>query len=179
VPALILLLKHEKREMRLAALIALGSIDSESAAAGVIGALADPEPSISQEAAAILVKKKRTPLQASLLVPRDPVAPGEALSAEWRVTNLSPADVELALEEAPAKRLKMTGPQGPVTLAYPESGARRVLRLGPGEYVGGSFPKLTLSMPVAGRYTLNWTATISWNGLPVALPAAPASIDRR
>ena len=104
---------------------------------------------------------------------------GAALPVEWRVTNLSPADVELVLEEAPASRLKMTGPAAVPPLPYPTTGSRRVLRLGPGEHVGGLFADLTLRMPVAGRYTVNWAAAVSWNGKSVSLPASPIFIDRR
>ncbi|HLY10624.1 MAG TPA: HEAT repeat domain-containing protein, partial [Planctomycetota bacterium] len=180
VPALVGLLKPEKPALtRFNAVMALGAIDSEGSVTGLILALRDPEPSISQLAAGHLVAKGRSPLQASLLGPREPVKEGLALPVEWRVTNLSPADVELALEEAPAARLRMTGPASLPALPYPTTGARRVLRLGPGEYVGGTFADLTLRMPVAGRYTVNWSAAVSWNGKAVPLPAAPIYIDRR
>ena len=180
VPALMGLLKPEKPAgVRLMAVTALGNIDSEGSVTGLILALKDPEISISQEAAAYLVKKGRSPLQAAILGPREPVREGVALPVEWRVTNLSPADVELALEEAPAARLKMTGPGGPPALPYPTVGTRRVIRLGPGEYVGGTFADLTLRMPVSGRYTVNWSAVVSWNGKSVSLSAAPIYIDRR
>jgi len=180
VPALVGLLKPEKPPgVRLMAVTALGGIESEGSVTGLILALKDPEISISQEAAAYLVKKGRSPLQATILGPREPVREGVALHVEWRVTNLSPADVELALEEAPAARLKMTGPGGPPALPYPTVGTRRVIRLGPGEYVGGSFADLTLRMPVSGRYTVNWSAVVSWNGKSVSLAAVPIYIDRR
>ncbi|MBV8879027.1 MAG: DUF4388 domain-containing protein [Planctomycetaceae bacterium] len=180
VPALVGLLRTDKPPLtRLAAVTALGAIESEGSVTGLILALRDPETSISQEAAAHLVKKGRSPLQASLLGPREPVREGVALPVEWRVTNLSPADVELALEEAPAARLKMTGPGSVPPLPYPTIGSRRVLRLGPGEHVGGLFADLTLRMPVSGRYTVNWSAAVSWNGKSVSLAAAPLYIDRR
>jgi hypothetical protein len=179
VPALVGLLRNEKPLTRLAAVTALGSIDGEGSVVGLITALNDPEPSITQAAAAHLVEKKRTPLRAILIGPRDPVRAGESLPVEWRVTNLSPAEVELALEEAPAQRLKMTGPNGPVAYTRPGGGGRRVVRLGPGEFVGGAFPEITLSMAVAGRYTLNWAAPVSWNGRSVVLAAPQLFIDRR
>ncbi|HLH27848.1 MAG TPA: HEAT repeat domain-containing protein, partial [Acidimicrobiales bacterium] len=180
VPALVGLLRPEKAPLvRQAAVTALGSIESEGSVTGLILALRDPEAAISQEAAAHLVKKGRSPLQAKLLGPVDPVREGVGLPVEWRVTNLSPADVELVLEEAPASRLRMTGPAAVPPLPYPTAGSRRVLRLGPGEHVGGTFADLTLRMPVAGRYTVNWAAAVSWNGKSVSLPASPIFIDRR
>lgn len=180
VPALVGLLKAEKPpSVRLMAVTALGGIESEGSVTGLILALKDPEVSISQEAAAHLVKKGRSPLQASLIGPAEPVREGHALPVEWRVTNLSPADVELALEEAPAARLKMSGPGGPSALNYPTAASRRVVRLGPGEFVGGVFPEMTLKMPVAGRYTINWSAAVTWNGKSVSLAAAPLYVDRR
>src|SRR6185436_17877017 len=119
-------LGHEKALVRLAAVSALGNIPGESSITGLIRALADPEPSITQAAAAHLMEKKRTPLQATLLPPREPVVAGASLPVEWRVTNLSPADVELALEEPPAQRLKMSGPAGPVPYSNPGGGKRVV-----------------------------------------------------
>jgi tetratricopeptide (TPR) repeat protein len=179
VPALVGLLSSDKPLVRLAAVTALGSIESESAVTGLIRALADPEPSITLNAAACLVNKGRSPLQASLVAPRDPIAAGEDRPVEWRVTNLSPADVELVLEEAPVQRLKMTGPNGPLAPAGAASAGKRIVRLGPGEFVGGPFPELTLKMSVAGRYTLAWAAAVTWNGKSVSLTAPQIFIDRR
>jgi hypothetical protein len=180
VPALVGLLTPDRAPLiRLAAVTALGGIESEGAVTGLIAALKDPETSITQEAAAALVRKGRSPLQASLLGPHEPVKEGAALPVEWRVTNLSPADVELTLEEAPAVRLKMTGPGAAAPFGYPLTGGKRVLRLGPGEFVGGVFPGLTLKMPVAGRYTVTWSSAVTWNGKSVSLSAAPIYIDRR
>jgi tetratricopeptide (TPR) repeat protein len=179
VPALCNLLSGDRPLVRQAAVAALGGIDSEGSVTGLIRALADPDPAVTQQAAAHLVKKGRAPLQASLLGPRDPVVAGDALPLEWRVTNLSPADVELAIEEAPAQRFKMAGPNGPVAYPFAPAGGRRVVRLGPGEFVGGTFPNLTLKMAVAGRYTANWAAAVNWNGMSVALTAPPLFIDRR
>ncbi|MBI3855360.1 MAG: DUF4388 domain-containing protein [Planctomycetes bacterium] len=178
VPALVGLLGHEKPLMRLAAVTALGGIEGEGSVAGLIRALADPEPSITQEAAAHLVRKGRSPLQAALIGPREPVAAGASHPLEWRVTNLSAAEVELVLDEAPVQRLKLTGPSGPVAYAR-TGGGRRVVRLGSGEFVGGAFPEITLTMAVAGRYTANWSAAVTWNGKPVILAAPPVFIDRR
>jgi len=180
VPALVGLLTPDRAPLiRLAAVTALGGIESEGAVTGLIAALKDSETSITQEAAAALVRKGRSPLQASLLGPHEPVKEGAALPVEWRVTNLSPADVELTLEEAPAVRLKMTGPGAAAPFTYPLTGGKRVLRLGPGEFVGGIFPGLTLKMPVAGRYTVTWSSAVTWNGKSVSLSAAPIYIDRR
>jgi len=182
VPALTVLASGDKRSdkplVRLAAVAALGGIEGEASVSGLISALRDPEPSITQEAAAHLVKKGRAPLQAALVGPREPVVAGAALGVEWRVTNLSQADVELALEEAPTQRLKMTGPNGPVPYAL-AGGGRRVVRLGPGEFVGGAFPDLTLKMAVPGRYTANWAAAVTWNNRQVVLAAPTVFIDRR
>ena len=99
----------------------------------------------------------------------------------WKVLSLVLAFSLYAFvskEEAPTQRLRLTGPSGP--LAYASSGGgKRVVRLGSGEFVGGSFPDLTLKMAVAGRYTASWAAAVSWNGRSVILPAAPVFIDRR
>ncbi|HZE97734.1 MAG TPA: DUF4388 domain-containing protein [Planctomycetota bacterium] len=180
VPALVGLLKPEKPPgVRLMAVTALGNIDSEGSITGLILALKDPETSISQEAAAYLVRKERSPLQAALIGPREPVREGVSLPLEWRVTNLSPADVELTLDGAPGARLKLSGPGVPAALPYPTTGSRRVVRLGPGEFVGGVFPDFTLRLAVAGRYTATWSAAVTWNGKSVSLTAVPAYIDRR
>jgi tetratricopeptide (TPR) repeat protein len=182
VPALAGLVsgKHrsEKPLVRQAAVSALGGIEGEASVSGLISALRDGEPAVRLEAAAHLVKKKRAPLQASLVGPREPVVAGAALGVEWRVTNLSPAEVDLALEEAPTQRFKLTGPNGPIAYSL-AGGERRVVRLGPGEFVGGSFPDLTLNMPVPGRYTATWAAAVTWNNLQIVLPAPTLFIDRR
>ncbi|HVE42777.1 MAG TPA: DUF4388 domain-containing protein [Planctomycetota bacterium] len=178
VPALQGLLASANPALRLAAVSALGGIDGESSVSGLIQALRDADDSVTQAASAYLVKKKRTPFQATLLGPRDAVVAGASLPVEWRVTNLSPAIVELVLEEAPAQRFKLSGPNGqvPYTLG---GGGKRVVRLGPGEFVGGAFPELTLKMAVAGRYTATWSAAVSWNEMSVLLPAQSIYIDRR
>jgi hypothetical protein len=179
VPALDRLLSGNKPLLRLAAVTSLGAIESEGAVAGLIRALADPDPSVTRAAASFLVGKKRSPFIASLHGPTGPVKPGESLGVEWRVTNLSPAELEITLEEPPARRLQLGGPRGPVALSLPQTGGRRALRLGPGEYVGGEFSRLTLKMVSPGRYQVAWTAVLTWNGRSVAIDAAPVTVDRR
>jgi hypothetical protein len=107
------------------------------------------------------------------------LARGAAAALEWRVTNLSAAEVELVLEEPAAKRLKAAGPSGPVSLPAPPATGRRSVRLGPGEHVGGTFAELPDRLAAPGRYQVAWAAAISWNGKPVALPAAPLPFERR
>ncbi len=179
VPALVWLLGTDKVIGRFAAAAALGQIEGEGAVGGLIRALADADPSIQQEAAGHLVRRGRTPFSAALLGPRAPVAKGEAQPVEWRVTNLSPAEVELVLEEPPAKRLKAAGPGGAVALPAAEGGGRRKVRLGPGEFVGGGFADLTLRFGAPGRYQVVWAAALSWNDKPFTIPAAALAVDRK
>ena len=60
-----------------------------------------------------------------------------------------------------------------------ESGGRRKVRLGPGEFVGGSFADLTLRFASPGRYQVVWAAALSWNDKPFTIPAAPLAVDRK
>ena len=177
VPALGRLLGHENVEMRKAALQALGDIPGESAVAAILPALADREPAVASAAVKRLVDKKRAPLRAILLSAQPRVGPGEAMSVEWRVVNLSPAEVELTLEDSPSKRLHAAGPHGAMEFATNGAG-RRSVRLGPGEFVGGGFPDLAARAKLPGRYQLTWSMPVTWSGEPVTLTAAPLSVDR-
>jgi tetratricopeptide (TPR) repeat protein len=178
VPALERMLAVPAPLARFAAASALGQIDGEGAIRGLIRALADADVSVQQEAAGHLVRRGRPPFAASLHGPRLPLAAGEAAPIEWRVTNLSPGEVELVLEEPPAKRLKVGGP-APVPAPAAEGVGRRTVRLGPGEYVGGSFPDLAARLPKGGRYPIAWAAALSWNGKPFTLAATGIAVDRR
>jgi len=59
------------------------------------------------------------------------------------------------------------------------AGARRAVRLGPGEFVGGSFPEAEGKMGAPGSYRLDWAVAVTWNGRALTLPAAALSIERR
>jgi tetratricopeptide (TPR) repeat protein len=178
VPALERLLSAPAPLARFAAASALGQIEGEGAIRGLIRALADADASVQQEAAGHLVRRGRPPFAATLHGPRQPVAAGEPAVVEWRVTNLCPAEVELVLEEAPGKRLKVSGTQ-PVAPTPVGAGGRRAVRLGPGEYVGGAFEDLIVRLPNAGRYKIAWAAALSWNGKPFTLAATGIAVDRR
>ena len=177
VPALGKLLGSDKPEVRLAAASALGEVPGEQAVTELLPALADRDPAVASTAVGHLVRQERTPLRAMLLSARPSYAPGDAMGVEWRVVNLSPAEVELTLEEPPAKRLQATGPHGALALA-PGTAGRRTVRLGPGEFVGGGFPDLAAQAKLPGRYQLAWSIPITWNTKPFTLTAAPLSLER-
>jgi tetratricopeptide (TPR) repeat protein len=177
-PALARLLERSDVAVRSAALAALLNIPGEEAVGAIFRALADADPLIRAAAANELVRRDRVPFRAELLAPKAAYPVGEPVALEWRVVNLSPAEVELSLEEGPWKRLTATGPGGPLALpARPEVG-RRTVKLGPGEFVGGTFADLGPSLAPPGRYRFSWTASIVWNGKSVLLPASPASVER-
>jgi tetratricopeptide (TPR) repeat protein len=178
VPALGKLLSSDKAEVRLAAVSALGEIPGDEAVAALLPALADRDPAVSSAAAAHLVRAKRTPLRATLVAARPAFAPGEAMAVEWRVTNLSPAEVELTLEEPPARRLVVAGPQGPMPLPARENAGRRTVRLGPGEFVGGGFPDLAELAKLPGRYQLSWSVPVTWSGMQFTLAAPAVGVER-
>jgi tetratricopeptide (TPR) repeat protein len=179
VPALVRMLGAGQVLPRFGATSALGQIEGEGAVAGLIRALADPDASVQQEASGHLVRRGRTPFAAALIGPKAPLAKGEAPPLEWRVTNLSPAEVELILEEPPARRLKAAGPGGDVALPPDEGASRRAVRLGPGEYVGGTFADLTARFQAPGRYQAAWAVALSWNGKPFTIAAPPLAVDRK
>jgi hypothetical protein len=134
---------------------------------------------VAASAGALLLKRDRAPLQGTLLASRGSYGPAETPAVEWRIVNLAPADVEIVLEEAPAKRLRVTGPKGEAAYVPPESGGRRVVKLGPGEFVGGGFPGLEEKLQPEGRYQLSWSASVGWAGKPLTLAAPPVAFERR
>jgi tetratricopeptide (TPR) repeat protein len=176
VPALEKLLRGAPAPNRAAALKALSELPGDAAAAALLVALSDSEAPIRGDAAAALVARGKTPFRAAVLPARPAFPPGDPTAVEWRITNLSPAEVELQLDEAPARRLEVLGPSGKLKLTVRAAGPR-LLRLGPGEFVGGTFMELG-SERSPGRYQLTWSASVTWNGKPVVLPAAPASFER-
>ncbi len=179
VPALRDLLGDTAPARRSAATSALGEIRGEAAVAALFRALADPDPLVAQLAVEKLKAKDRTPLQGSLVTSRGVYLPGELPLVEWRIVNLSPALVEIGFEEPPGTRLQVTGAKGPIAYVAPESGGKRMLKLGPGEFVGGGFPGLDEKLAPAGRYQLAWSAAVSWTGKPVILAAPAVSLERR
>jgi tetratricopeptide (TPR) repeat protein len=178
VPALRDMLARPAPAARAAAVTALGQIPGEEALAALVRALADAEPAVAADAAARLLERKRSPFQASLLASRRSYAPGEPAVLEWRITNASPAELELALEEAPARRLALSRDGGKLAVAAAAT-ARRTLRLGPGEFVGGAFPEIEELLKPAGRYRLEWSAAVSWKNQAIALPTPPLDVERR
>ncbi|HEX7897955.1 MAG TPA: DUF4388 domain-containing protein [Planctomycetota bacterium] len=179
VPALRELLGDAVPARRAAATAALGEIRGEAAVAALVRALADPVKEISASAAGLLLKRDRTPLQGTLIASRSVYGPGELPMVEWRIVNLSPAEVEISIEEPPVKRLRVTGAKGPIAYVPPEGGDKRFIKLGPGEFVGGGFPGLEEKLAPAGRYQLAWSASVAWQGKPLTLPSPPVAVERR
>jgi tetratricopeptide (TPR) repeat protein len=178
VPALTRLLGHADVPVRAAAVQALRSIRGEEAVGALLQALADPDPGLRAEASAELVGRGKTPFRASLAAGRPAYALGESIVLEWRLANLSPAEVELTLEEAPSQRLEVRGPDGkPCDVPRPKVGPRSV-RLGPGEFVGGAFPEMKAATAAPGRYQFSWAASVTWNARSIELRAPPVSVTR-
>src|SRR5207247_6838580 len=123
--------------------------------AELLPALADP--AVCSEAVKHLVDRGKTPLRAYLLAMRSKAGPGEEMAVEWRIVNLSPAEVELTLEESPARRLQATGPHGAIDVSGSSGAGKRTVRLGPGEFQGGGFPALAAQAKLPGRYQLAWS----------------------
>ena len=126
-----------------------------------------------------------SPFRAALSAPAKSFAHGKSIELEWRVTNTSPASVEFTLVEAPARRLqirklKNQGPGAPIDLGLEaEEPSRRTVKLGPGEFVGGSFPDLVGPLSGAGSYRAHWTVSLEWSGKPVRIVADPLPVERR
>ena len=96
---------------------------------------------------------------------------------EWRIANQGPGLVSFTLNEPPGHRLAVTaaGAKPPVALLAPTT--IRTVRLGPGEYLGGTFD-LSRKMAKPGKYSVHWTLAITWSGRPAVLTAPPLTIDR-
>jgi tetratricopeptide (TPR) repeat protein len=177
VPALGNLLSHPKEDIRLNAVRALSAIPGDPPLAALVRALGDASPQIAGAAGATLADRGRTPFQAVLLSARSRVSLAEPVAVEWRISNLSSATLDLTLDEPAARRLQVTGPAGLVALPVPPAGPRTI-RLGPNEFVGGTFPDLGSRTAPPGRYQLAWTAPVSWSGKSFTLTAPPIALDR-
>jgi tetratricopeptide (TPR) repeat protein len=197
-------LTSDQAAVRRAAVKALGGIEGSRADEALIKALGDVDRSVVSDAAGSLSNRHRhdpatssfgsdrlkwdewwrrrdrhpgkPPLQAALRAGRQSFGPGDPVSVEWRITNLSAAEVELTVEEAPAWGLRMTGPPG-CHAPTPQPRPPRSLRLGPGEYVGGAF-ELSPSMADPGQYQLSWSAGLRWQGKSVRVEASPLILER-
>jgi len=170
VPALTRLLSNSSVPVRAAAVQALRAIRGEEAVGALLQALGDADAAVRADAAAELVSRGKTPFRASIAPGRASYGLGEPIVVEWRLVNLSPAEVELILEEAPSRRLDVRGPEGkPVEVPHPDVGPRSV-RLGPGEFVGGAFPEMKAATAAPGRYQFSWAVSVTW---------PPRSVDPR
>ena len=184
IPALRKLLKEDKNpQRRAAAVAALGAIKGKAAAESLLDALADP--AIAADAATHLLNMRSSPFRAALWAPAKSFTHGESIELEWRVTNISPAHVEFTLVEAPFRHLQVSrlkeqglGTPIPLSIEAPEP-ARRTVRLGPGEFVGGTFPDLVGALSGTGSYRARWSVSLEWSGKPVRIIAYPLPIERR
>jgi tetratricopeptide (TPR) repeat protein len=177
VPALGGLLSHKDVAVRQAAVGALAQIGSEPALAALVRALGDAEPQVASAAGATLVEKGRAPFQAALLASRASYGLAEPVAVEWRIANLSSATLDLTLEEPAARRLQVTLGSSPVLTPVPAAGPRTI-RLGPHEFVGGTFPELSAKTAPPGRYQLAWSAPVTWSGKTFTLTAPPITLER-
>jgi tetratricopeptide (TPR) repeat protein len=185
---------------RLSAVAALGSIPVDAAVNALILALGDLDPSVCRAAAAQLAGRTgqdfgtdrrkweewwlrtgapsgRPLLQALLVAPRQTFGAGESLLVEWRVAHVGDGDIEFVLEGMPADRLQIIGPEGPAAFPVSPKASPRPLRLGPGEFVGGTFDLGALAR-APGTYRLAWTAAVAWRGKSLLLEASSLSLER-
>jgi tetratricopeptide (TPR) repeat protein len=178
VPALGKLLLSEKLPIRQAAVAALADLPGDSSVAALLQALADSDLSVRMTAASTLALRRKSPFRASLHPLQTSFGPGEPFGLEWRLTNLSPAEVEVTLEEAPARQLELQHDGEKMSLESKETVGKRSVRLGPGEHVGGPFAEAAREITAPGKYQCAWRALITWNGVSLTLPAQPVQVER-
>ena len=200
-------LTSDQAAVRRAAVKALGAIEGARADEALLKTLGHVDPELVKDAAGHLANRHRDdpatqgfgadrnkwdewwvrrksqpgkpPLQAALRASRQKVGPGEPASLEWRIANLSATETEFTIDEAPAWGLRLTGPGGAAVAppAAPAGRPRRALRLGPGEYVGGTF-ELTASTASPGQYQIAWSTGILWQGKSARIEASPLILER-
>jgi len=177
VPALGNLLGHADPERRHAAVRALSAIPGDPPLAALVRALGDADPRVSGDAGATLVDRGRAPFQASLHAGRPRYGLAEPVVVEWRIANLSSATLDLTLQEPAGRRLRVT--RSAETIEVPAAAAGpRTIRLGPNEFVGGSFPGLPAKLAPPGRYQVAWGAEVTWSGKTFPLNAASIAVER-
>ncbi len=188
-----------------AALAALCAIEGDAATRALIRALADPD--LAADTAAHLARRtgqdlgtdrlrweawwirstrrpssRIPPLQAALTAARTSYAAGEPVLVEWRLINLGDAEVEFDLETDPARSVMVAATTGnaPSAPAKSDDGkaAARTMRLGPGEFMGGTVD-LGDRMPKPGRRRIVWTAPLRIDGKPAPLEALPLLLERK
>lgn len=159
---------------RKAAITALGAIEGKEAEAALQSLLADA--SIKLEAGAELARRGKPPLQAEMVAAKAAFPGGEAVAVAWRLTNVSRGEVEFSLDEAPARRLQVTLASQPAATG-PGPASHRHVRLGPGEFLGGTFD-ITGSLPAPGKYHVHWAAAITWGGQSAVLEAPTLVVER-
>lgn len=207
VAALERCLTLESPAVRRAALKALGEIEGPHADEALLRALGHVDPAVKEEAAAHLARRHREdpatqafgtdpirwqewwgrresrpgrpPLQAALRASRQSFGPGEPVLVEWRIANLGAAETEFVLDEDPSTQLRVQGPGGTAApLASPGAAPRRPVRLGPGQFLGGTFD-LSAAMNAPGRYTLSWAVGLHWQNRPLPRIEAPPLLLER
>jgi tetratricopeptide (TPR) repeat protein len=197
-------LSSDQSAVRRAAVKALGGIEGSRADEALLKALGDVDRAVVLDAAGSLANRHRhdpatqgfgadrlkwdewwrrrdrqpgrPPLQASLRAARQSFGPGDPVSVEWRISNLSASEVDLTVNEGADWGLRMTGPAG-TTAPQAKPRARRSLKLGPGEHVGGTFD-LSAAMGNPGQYQLAWSAGLQWQGKDVRVEASPLILER-
>lgn len=106
-------------------------------------------------------------LQALLTAASEAAAAGAPIPVRWELINVgrTPAEFTLARDFGPL--FGGTGPGGPVTMkAARPPGEERVIRLRPGEFIGGSadLAALCQGIEAAGPYRLTWSGSVKWGG---------------
>jgi hypothetical protein len=198
VPALETLLVRNEAGTRLAAVKALGGVQGRGATKALIKALGDADSRVCADAAEWLKRRTgqdfgtdplkwdrwwadadrragRPPLQAIIVSPSQKLGPKDPAAVGWQISNFSAGEVSFVLEESP--RLQVTGPSGPIPLPAAETRGRRSFRLGPGEFIGGTFT-LGDATQAAGTYRMTWSSAVTWSGKKSTVEAVPLTLER-
>jgi hypothetical protein len=207
LPALGECLKEDSPLVRKATIAALRNVPDDAALELLVRALAtDTDPSLRDEASAALTSRtgqkfetalqwdewlrKRAvaasptrvpPLQAALLAPSARAEIGKPLVVRWEIVNVGPSSVEFSLPADFGPVFEGTGPGGVITMKSPPArGEDRVIRLRPGELLGGTadLTALCRGLDAPGSARIAWSGTVRWNGgAPAPVKSLPVVID--
>ncbi len=192
VPALRECLSHAEKEVRDAAIRALGRIEHPLALDALVQALGDPESSLRERALGILQKRTgqkigperetweawlraKDPIRAFLRPRAGRLATGEPVVLEWKIVNGSSVEAILDLPGDLAGGLHVR-PEG-LRARRAREGVRTVT-LRPGEHLAGVF-EFEAPPEKTGLYTFSWKVEIKGRPDPVEATAVTVEVAAR
>ncbi len=206
LPALRMLAEDSLPAVKVAAIRTLGELGSNPALLAIVESMsleapgseawkeaeaqlklrtkADPGPRPHDWEALLLGRGHRT-IQAVVSAPAPVAGLEDRVAVEWRLLNVGREAVEVVLPADFAPVFTVKDSNGTVLKGSPlaAKSPARSLKLGPGEFVGGSLPLKSVAegAGLPGKYLVRWTGKLGWPGgessetssLPVTVEILP------